>query len=101
RPGRDVLVFLGDYVDGGPHTRQVLDQLIAWHTEYPRWVFLKGNHEDLMLDALVYGGRKYGDYYLWWNQGGRETAQSYLPEDVTAYERAIMQHDEFISTSHL
>ncbi len=100
-PERDHLVFLGDYVDGGPRTRRVLEQLIAWDEQYPHWVFLKGNHEDLMLDALVYGGRKYGDYYLWWNQGGRETAMSYLPEDATAYERAIMQHDEFISTSHL
>lgn len=100
-PDRDQLVFLGDYVDGGPHTRQVLDQLLAWQRDYPQWVFLKGNHEDLMLDALVYGGRRYGDYYLWWNQGGRETARSYLPEDATAYERAIMQPDEFISTSHL
>jgi serine/threonine protein phosphatase 1 len=100
-PERDHLVFLGDYVDGGPKSRQVVDQLITWHQEHPHWVFLKGNHEDLMLDALVYGGRKYGDYYLWWNQGGRETALSYLPEDATAYERAIMQPDEFISTSHL
>ena len=100
-PQRDVLVFLGDYVDGGPHTRQVLDQLIAWQQEYPHWVFLKGNHEDLMLDALVFNSQHYGDYYLWWSQGGRETAQSYLPESATDYERAIMQPDEFISTQHL
>ena len=100
-PERDRVVFLGDYVDGGPHTRQVVDQLIAWQAAYPHWVFLKGNHEDLMLDALVYHGRHYGDYFLWWNQGGRATAHSYLPEEASAYERSIMQPDEFIATSHL
>jgi len=100
-PDADTVVFLGDYVDGGPATRQVVDQLIAWHERYPHWVFLKGNHEDLMLDALVYNGRTYGDFYLWWNQGGRATANSYLPADASAYERAIMQPEEFISTQHL
>lgn len=101
QPDADTVVFLGDYVDGGPATRQVIDQLMAWQEQYPHWVFLKGNHEDLMLDALVYNSRTYGDYYLWWNQGGRATAQSYLPADAPAYERAIMQPAEFIATRHL
>lgn len=101
RPEADTVVFLGDYVDGGPATRQVVDQLIAWQAAYPHWVFLKGNHEDLMLDALVYNNRTYGDYYLWWNQGGRATAHSYLPADASAYERAIMQPEAFIATDHL
>ena len=100
-PVRDTVVFLGDYVDGGPHSRQVIEQLIAWQSTYPHWVFLKGNHEDLMLDALVFHGRHYDDYFLWWNQGGKATAYSYLPEGSSAYERAIMQPDEFIATSHL
>lgn len=101
RPDTDTLVGLGDYVDGGPETRQVIDQLMQWDEEHPHWVFLKGNHEDLMLDALVFHGRTYGDFYLWWNQGGRATARSYLPETASEYERAIMQPAEFISTSHL
>ncbi len=101
RPETDTVVFLGDYVDGGPATRQVVEQLIGWQAAYPHWVFLKGNHEDLMLDALVHNGRTYGDFYLWWNQGGRATAHSYLPADASAYDRAIMQPAEFIATDHL
>ena len=100
-PGTDVVVFLGDYVDGGLQTREVVAQLMAWQRQYPHWVFLKGNHEDLMLDALVHHGRTYGDFYLWWSQGGRETATSYLPEGHSAYERAIMQPAQFIATDHL
>jgi len=101
RPERDTVVFLGDYVDGGPDTRSVVAQLIAWQRQYPHWRFLKGNHEDMMLDALVYNFRKYGDYYIWWNQGGRATAHSYLPDGASDYERAIMQPREYVATDHL
>jgi serine/threonine protein phosphatase 1 len=101
QPERDTVVFLGDYVDGGPETRAVLTQLMAWQRQCPHWRFLKGNHEDLMLDALVYHFRTYGDYYIWWNQGGRATAHSYLPPEASAYERSIMQPREFIPPDHL
>ncbi|MDR2612055.1 MAG: metallophosphoesterase [Deltaproteobacteria bacterium] len=38
------IVFLGDYIDHGRHSRQVLDRLLS--LGYPA-VFLAGNHEDL------------------------------------------------------
>ncbi len=101
QPESDTVVFLGDYVDIGPATKKVIDQLIAWQEHYPHWVFLKGNHEDMMLDALVYNSRKYGFYDMWWGQGGRETTASYLPDGFSHYDRAIMQPREFVLTSHL
>jgi len=101
RAQSDTVVFLGDYVDGGPDTRPVVEQLIAWQEQYPHWRFLKGNHEDMMLDALVYNSRTYGFYDMWWGQGGRATALSYLPEDASDYDRAIMQPREFIPPHHL
>jgi serine/threonine protein phosphatase 1 len=77
QPERDTLVFLGDLVDGGPQTREVVAWCMAMAARYPHWVFLKGNHEDLLLDALVYHSRVYGDFALWWEQGGRQTTASY------------------------
>ena len=100
-PSRDTVVFLGDYVDYGPDTRGVVDQLIAWQEAYPHWVFLKGNHEDMMLDALVYNSARYGFFGHWWGQGGRETAWSYYPDGISDYERAIMQPAEHIPPRHL
>jgi serine/threonine protein phosphatase 1 len=97
----DTLVFLGDYVDGGPETKKVIDQLMKWEEEYPHWVFLYGNHEDLMLDALVYNSRIYGSYSLWWGQGGKATAMSYMPEDLTDYEKAISNPADHIPVEHL
>ena len=68
---------------------------------YPHWQFLKGNHSDLMLDALRYNSRIYGSYDLWWMQGGKQTAYSYLPKDATDYERAIMSPLDYIPATHL
>jgi Calcineurin-like phosphoesterase len=44
-------VFLGDYIDRGPQSRQVIDLLIARRRERDV-VFLKGNHEACALQFL-------------------------------------------------
>lgn len=99
-PVKDTVVFLGDMVDGGPDTNSVIAQMISWQKQYPHWQFLYGSHEDLMLDAL--GDKKiYGDYYIWYNLGGKATLRSYLPENATGYEKAIMQPLEFILLEHI
>jgi len=42
----DIIVFLGDYIDGGPDTKDVISQLIALRQRYGnKTIFLKGNHE--------------------------------------------------------
>lgn len=101
QPKKDRLVFLGDYVDRGLKTRQVIEQLIEWKEKYPHWQMLYGNHEDLMLDALVYKGQIYHSYDLWWMQGGKETAYSYVPENRSAYEKAITSVLDSIPAEHL
>ena len=51
RPGpADQMVFLGDYVDRGPGTRQVIDRLLA-QSNLNDCAFLRGNHETMMLDS--------------------------------------------------
>lgn len=47
---RDTLVFLGDYVDRGPHSRQIVEQLMQLPAQTPaKVVCLRGNHEDAWL----------------------------------------------------
>jgi serine/threonine protein phosphatase 1 len=48
---RSIEVFLGDYIDRGPHSRQVLDLLIARRQQRVA-VFLKGNHETCAYQVL-------------------------------------------------
>jgi serine/threonine protein phosphatase 1 len=49
-PG-DQLVFLGDYVNGGPHSAQVIDRLITLQRSHGA-VCLCGNHDDLFARVL-------------------------------------------------
>ena len=42
-------VFLGDYIDRGGQSRQVVDRLLALKTERPDTVLLMGNHEATLL----------------------------------------------------
>jgi serine/threonine protein phosphatase 1 len=102
-PYNDHLVLLGDLVDNGGQVKEVLDFAIAWTKAYPeRFHVVKGNHEDMMIDALNNTHPKYGDYYIWWNQGGRATLKSYTDEfNATDFEKAIMQPLDYITTSHI
>ncbi len=76
--GEEHIVFLGDFADRGPASAEVIDYLNgrrkkaknSAHTE----VFLKGNHEQLMINALE--GEE-GKADLWWRNGGRETVRNY------------------------
>jgi serine/threonine protein phosphatase 1 len=44
QPRRPIQVFLGDYIDRGPASSQVIDMLIERGRHYET-IFLKGNHE--------------------------------------------------------
>ena len=82
----DTLVFVGDYVDGGPHTKEVVTYLMALEDMHPHWVFLKGNHEDMMLSGLghsqsVCEGYS-GHFNNWYYQGGQATTESYIKNCV-------------------
>jgi serine/threonine protein phosphatase 1 len=69
-------VFLGDYVDRGLYSRQVIDRLIVLRDrEKEPPVFLLGNHEQVMRELLR--GRDGGLLEDWLRFGGRETLMSY------------------------
>ncbi len=69
---RSIQVFLGDYIDRGPESRQVLDQLVARKIAH-QTVFLRGNHEALLTDFIL------NPTILkdWQRLGGLETLMSY------------------------
>lgn len=52
-------IFLGDYVDRGPDNMGVLDVLIRARAAEPDWVFLRGNHDQMLLDLI--DGRDHPD----------------------------------------
>lgn len=69
----DLLVFIGDYIDRGPSSFEVVDYLVELKKEHPDIVFLKGNHED-MLQKYLAGN----DRFTYLFNGGQKTLDSYL-----------------------
>jgi len=65
-------IFLGDYIDRGPDSRQVLDLLVA-RSQRHETVFLKGNHEVLFEEFL----RNPERFAAWRDVGGVDTLRSY------------------------
>lgn len=71
----DTIVFLGDYVDRGPDSHGVVSRLLALQQHCAgQVVFLKGNHEDMLLSFLGFSGH-HGDMFL--INGGTATLASY------------------------
>lgn len=84
----DRIIFLGDYVDRGPDSKGVIDQLIELQ-QVCSTVFLLGNHEIMFRGAL-----RGLDPALWLEIGGRPTLTSYggLLANVSP------QHIEFLES---
>jgi serine/threonine protein phosphatase 1 len=66
-------IFLGDYVDRGPDSAGVLDVLKRGRHHGLPWVFLMGNHEVMMIEALEMPHNGYD----WLMNGGNDTLDSY------------------------
>lgn len=63
-------VFIGDYVYREPDSKAVFDTVIGF-AKSEECVFLRGNHEVMMLGAI-----NSGDHFMWKLNGGRQTLDS-------------------------
>ncbi len=79
------VITLGDYVDRGPRSRQVIERLVDWTPGGWKVVNLKGNHEAMM--CAVCENRAELDW--WIKNGGGETLASYDQRPVLPDLRAI------------
>jgi len=69
---KDILIFLGDYVDGWSESAQVIQHLIDL-SKTNNCVFVKGNHDAWCEQWLESGFVN----EVWFNHGGKETIESY------------------------
>lgn len=75
RPQEDRLIILGDYVDRGPQSRQVVEQVKLMVEEWGV-IALKGNHDDMMVKALSKNREDFDS--VWLSNGASQTIMSYL-----------------------
>lgn len=70
----DHILFVGDYIDRGPHSREVVELIMQLKVEV---TCLMGNHEMMMLNAIEDLGIGYSPVELWYYNGGEATVQSF------------------------
>ena len=86
---QDTVVFLGDYIDRGAQSAQVVDRILTLRRESPATVVtLKGNHEDWLLKTM-----RDHTYHSWLlATEAYSTIESYSPvaaEAIRAAEKKI------------
>jgi serine/threonine protein phosphatase 1 len=73
-PRETLLVFVGDLIDRGPSSKEVVERLRTYRDDEVRTIFLLGNHEEVLLRILE------GDASLipsWLRFGGAQCLESY------------------------
>lgn len=74
-PDRDTIIFLGDYINRGPDSYQVIDYLVELKKSCRDAVFLKGNHEQMLLEYAATGRADILEYLR--SMGVESTVESY------------------------
>lgn len=74
RPVQSQLIFLGDLVDRGPRSAEVVERVLHGDVPTSRCGFIMGNHEEVMLECYKGATENLG---TWLHNGGVETLASY------------------------
>ena len=82
RTAQSHLIFLGDLVDRGPKSAQVIDRVIGSGLPTDRCDFIMGNHEEVMLNCYEGHVETYG---RWLQYGGVQTLESYGLKDTEMF----------------
>lgn len=81
------IITLGDYIDRGPESNEIIATLIAEQKQLPL-ICLKGNHEDMAVQVCSNPTWNMVDW--WMGNGGAATIRSY---DPNAYTGEVHQMD--------
>lgn len=87
----DKLIFLGDYIDRGPSSKEVIEFLTQLSKNY-ECIFIRGNHEQMLLDYVQRGM----NLQLWYFNGAGATLRSY-----GGIEKIPKSHLEFFRSTKL
>ncbi len=72
---KNIIVYLGDYIDRGADSKGVIDELLAPPPSGFEKIYIKGNHEQMLLNYI--SGAAHAQSWLDYINGGRATIESY------------------------
>lgn len=80
----DTLYMLGDAADRGPDGWKIIKEALT----DKRVIYIRGNHDQMLLDAWRYDWAS-DDYYMWMYNGGYETFDALIQDEK--YETYLIQ----------
>ena len=96
------IVFLGDLMDRGPQSNEVIEHLMNFKPEYATPIFLMGNHEEVFLNVL---SGSVGALASWFEFGGRSCVRSYgvknLGEILSNPDNLLFRIQNKVPQSHI
>jgi len=101
----DTLVFIGDYIDRGPNTPAVLDRVMELVRTRANTTALRGNHEQMMLDARAFFDQGWSTPIdeeigrIWFYNGAQQTLTQFMaeaPKEIRFWERVPDRYWEFV-----
>lgn len=78
-PNKDQLVLVGDYVDRGPRSKEVVEFVMSLVREHGA-IALKGNHDDMFIKHLLSDEAEHRERHL--RNGALTTFQSYYQKEL-------------------
>jgi serine/threonine protein phosphatase 1 len=102
-PKKDKLIFIGDYIDRGGFSREVVDYILHLKKKFKNIVCLLGNHEQMLLNYL-----EGVDEEMYLYNGGKSTLSGYgiksadfpderkkkIPEDHLLFYRSLLPYHQ-------
>lgn len=96
------IVFLGDLIDRGPKSAQVIEYLRTYQPCFAKTIFIMGNHEEVFQKVL---GGNVDAFKSWFGFGGRSCVRSYgvdnLGEIHLNPEQLLVRIQNKVPKSHL
>lgn len=98
-PAEDDLICLGDYIDRGPDSRKVVEFFMELKEHHrPRVTLLKGNHEDMCIEAHKDGViNEYDARTMWRFNGCQATLASWggkVPIEAIRFMESLLLYHE-------
>lgn len=104
----DTLLFIGDYIDRGPNSPAVLDRVMELKAVRPNTITLRGNHEQMMLDARALYDHSMGARVdpeigqIWFYNGADNTIAQFGPGGSGRFwERIPQRYWQFVGATEM
>lgn len=100
--GKKIMIYLGDYIDRGMQSKEVIATIIKHTPDNTETIYLRGNHEQVMLDFLL-GKKMDRDWFAF---GGMATLACYnvvirkIPTTKSDFIEIQQQLQEKLPISH-